>query len=375
MITKKLALHMCMFGCDPEFFIEKDKQIIGSEKVIDIKKGLEIESDSILGKNGSCYHKENKSKFVVDGVQIELNPRPDRCRARIGNELSICFTQLQEKLKEDKALKVNFKTTVKVSKKELDSLNPKSKVFGCAPSKSLANKGKESAITINAEKYRYRSAGGHIHIGKDEMYPTLPTPMLDNPERFVALLDILLGNICVLIDRNEGNIERRRIYGKAGEYRTPPHGVEYRTLSNFWLRSYPLMSFVMGMARMAVSVINDSTETDDYEKELLALVDMDDIHKAINENDFNLAQSNFNKIKPFIVAHCDIDQSLHEDTLPAFEYFVARGIDHWWKGDPMKHWIELPEGHDRGWETFLKTTVAREMNKPTIQKALKKFLA
>ena len=38
--------------------------------------------------------------------------------------------------------------------------------------------------------------------------------------------------------------KRRELYGKAGAYRVKPYGVEYRVLSNFWLKSPALMQWV-----------------------------------------------------------------------------------------------------------------------------------
>ena len=59
---KKLTyLNYVTLGCDPEFFFSKNGAIVGSEKVLD-KNGFVV--------NGS-------SKFVIDGVQAELNPIPN----------------------------------------------------------------------------------------------------------------------------------------------------------------------------------------------------------------------------------------------------------------------------------------------------------
>ena len=40
-----------------------------------------------------------------------------------------------------------------------------------------------------------------------------------------------------------------------------------------------------------------------------------------------------------------------------FEYFVKKGVNYWFKDDPIKHWTTMLEGHDRGWESFLIRTV------------------
>ena len=362
-LTEKIQAFTVTFGCDPEFFFEKKGHIIGSEKIISIEKGLPVKLDT--KKNGSCSSNTAASKFIVDGVQAEINPKPDTCRARLGNEISACFRTLYETIKSDPELSVNFLPTVKITKDELMSLNEKSRVFGCSPSKNSDKKSQNVVALRDPAKYKYRSAGGHIHLGSDSYGGNVKAAMRE-PARLVQIMDIIVGNTCVLIDRDPGNIERRKVYGRAGEYRTPSYGVEYRTLSNFWLRSYPLMSFVMNLSRLSVNILASSMPGRDFEAELLSMVDMRNIRKAINTNDFKLAWSNFQAIKPFIVRTMMENGDnfpLTVNNLPAFEFFVSKGIDFWFKEDPIEHWMKIPEGHTCGWENFLKNIVTPIMMK------------
>ena len=362
-LTEKIQSYTVMFGCDPEFFFEKKGQIIGSEKIIDIEKGLNIKKTGTYTGSTSGL---KESKFVVDGVQAELNPKPDTCRARLGNEISQCFRTLYEKMKEDKDLCINFLPTVEIKKEELMSLNEKSRVFGCSPSKNIDKNSRNIVSLRDPKTYKYRSAGGHIHLGEANNYDNVHIAMKE-PERIVNIMDIIVGNTCVLIDRDPGNKERRKVYGRAGEYRTPKYGLEYRTLSNFWLRSYPLMSFVMSLSRLSVSIIANSMPGRDFEKDLLDCVDIKKVRKAINRNDFKLAWDNFQAIKPFI-ARTIIPEGgdsfpLTTSNLNAFEFFVSKGIDFWFKENPIEHWMKIPEGHTCGWENFLKNTVTPQMMK------------
>ncbi|MFA5695835.1 MAG: hypothetical protein WC917_00015 [Bacilli bacterium] len=362
-ITEKVQTYTVTFGCDPEFFFEKNGQIIGSEKIIDINKGLIVQKDTNRTVNGSTT--PGQSKFIVDGVQAEINPKPDTCRARLGNEISQCFRTLYKKMQEDKDLKVNFLPTVKINKKELMSLDAKSRVFGCSPSKNIDKKSQNIVSLRDPAKYKYRSAGGHIHIGSGDNYGNnAVTTIMKEPERLVAIMDIIVGNTCVLIDRDPGNKERRKVYGRAGEYRTPKYGIEYRTLSNFWLRSYPLMSFVMNLSRLSVNILASSMPGRDFERELLETVDIKKVRKAINTNNFDLAWANFQKIKPFLVRTMQENGDnfpLTINNIGAFEFFVAKGLDFWFKENPIEHWMKIPEGHTCGWENFLKNIVTPKM--------------
>ena len=349
-IETPVAGFSVKLGCDPEFFFKKNGQVIGSEKVIDIKNGLQM---------------SNKvSRFIVDGVQAELNPAPNSCRANLANEISYCFKVLRDKLKAEHGdVSTSFSPVEEISKDELASLDTSSRVFGCAPSMNTNPESRGSATLVDPSEYRYRSAGGHIHLGRNilenggNVSYNAYCAKLDNPEALIPVMDILVGNTCVLIDRDPGNIERRKVYGRAGEYRTPAHGIEYRTLSNFWLRAYPLMSLVMSLARFSSDIVSNPPE---YSETLLSLVNMDDIHKAINENDFDLAMSNYQKVKPFILAAAQASGDRHpitKNNVDDFEYFVKLGIDYWFTRDPIEHWTNLPECHTGGWECFLMYTV------------------
>lgn len=344
--SKEIKLYLIMFGCDPEFFFTKGGLVVGAEKV--------LPKDGIVAENNTS----TKSRIIIDGVQAELNPAPATCRQLLAKEISRCFVSVRDTI--DKDFKLDFSQTVEVPKENFDDLSDGSKKFGCMPSKNAYKTAKASKITVDPTVYRSRSAGGHIHLGRYQ-----GTTSLDKrPKRTVAMMDLIVGNTSVLIDRDEGNIERRKNYGRAGEYRTPKHGIEYRTLSNFWLKDYALMSFVMGLSRLAVSIVEEGLD-----KKFLKLVDMEDVEKAINNNDFDLAYENFLKIEPLISEITP--KTFHENhalsayNIPHFKYFVEKGLAHWFKTDPYKHWLEMNLNYynKKGWESFLQDVVRVEMEK------------
>jgi hypothetical protein len=194
------------------------------------------------------------------------------------------------------------------------------------------------------------------------------------PELLAKLMDIMVGIPSVLLDRNPLAAERRKLYGRAGEYRTPPHGFEYRTLSNYWLRAYPLMSLVFGLTRQALALpYFDAKEggVNRWSLKLLTGIDLNQVQKAINKNDQDLAFKIWSSsIRPFIVENYqetpDFTQagdwagwSLDPRNIEDFDFFLEKGLDHWFKEDPLTHWCNLPDGHRKGWESFLINTVRR----------------
>lgn len=354
---KKLQYGIVTLGCDPEFFFSKKGKIIGSEKILP-KEGLTIGYGT--------------SKIIIDGVQAELNPEANTCRERLAFNIKKCFETISLTLKNNKGIKTDFSQTIEISKKELNSLAKESRTFGCAPSKNIHNPKSKIAIK-DASTYKYRSAGGHIHLGTYNGYGSgdiqiKTNKAIKNDKHLVPMLDIIVGNTCVLIDRDPGNIERRKVYGRAGEYRLPSHGLEYRTLSNFWLQNYQLFSLATGLARFAVLIIANSSKSNNIEKKIKSRIRMKDIENAINNNDYNLAYKNFKRIRSIIKTIVPKEQldghfPLNKENMTEFEYFITKGKDHFFKEDPIKHWTKHENTERIGWERFLMKQVKTEREK------------
>lgn len=351
-------------GCDPEFFFKFKGEIVGAEKFIPTKGLTAMQDSRGFG--------STQSKFIIDGVQAELNPRPDQCRANLANEIAACFKTLYEELKKrGNDVTADFSRIVEISKENLMQLDEKSRMFGCAPSKTIyKTKAGVKIADVDPTEYRVRAAGGHIHIG------TVPFSGYENRieralttdhKKTVAMLDLICGNTCVLVDRDPGNIERRKVYGKAGEFRLPAHGLEYRTLSNFWLTAYPLMSMAFGMARLAVQIVADPNH-EMLINEFTNKVKAKNVRDAINNNDFDLAMDNFSKIENLILELCGTSGGAYpidKINIKEFYYFISKiqsdGLGYWFKEDPLMHWVKLKEAHTGGFYDYLLCEVKKDM--------------
>lgn len=357
-----------ILGCDPEFFIRSKGEVIGAEKVLP-EKGL---------KAGAGL----ASKFVIDGVQAELNPIPSSCRALLAAEIAACFKTLDEELKKkDKGFTVDFSRTIEISKEALMDLEEKSRVFGCAPSNNIYQKVTGLKLDkVDPTEYRTRAAGGHIHLGIVQD-TNLDRALTTDHLRTVQMLDLICGNTSVLMDRDPGNIERRKVYGKAGEYRLPKHGLEYRTLSNFWLHSYPLMSCAFGLARLAVQLMGDPKNHEEFYSQFTGSVDMDNVALAINNNDYDLAMENFLRIAPLLkeVTTTTSRYPINGANIELFLHFVDTiknsGLEYWFKDDPMTHWTKNVAYQSMGFWDFAKTTIKADLNKAKAKTVTKKEVA
>lgn len=320
-------MGLVMMGCDPELFLKSKRNVVASKELIP-KEGMKA----------SVY---SSSKIVQDGVQIELNPSPEYCRALLGNNIAKCFKAIKNKLDETN-MSLDFSQKVTIKKEVFEKLPDDTKKFGCAPSNNSYT-GSVNVVDVNPLTERTRVAGGHIHIGCKNYITDHIT--------FVKLLDIIVGNTCVMIDTNRSNKIRRKIYGRAGDYRLPAHGVEYRTLSNFWLQSYQLTSMVLALVNIAYGVMTEKK----YQPWLDA-VETERIVNAINDNNVKLAIDNFLKIRHLFpkgnkyVADSTNGSELY--STDRFMKFVEKGKDFYFKEDILTHWVTNPEGHGNGWESW-----------------------
>ena len=139
--------------------------------------------------------------------------------------------------------------------------HPMSRVFGCEPDYNAYTK--KANPKPKPEHKGMRSAGGHIHV--ETKLPKLEV---------VKAMDLFLGLPSVLMD---DGMERKKLYGKAGAFRGKPYGVEYRTLSNFWVFKPELIDWVWRNTARALAFVEQKTPVGDQsEKEIRAIIDTND---------------------------------------------------------------------------------------------------
>lgn len=260
-------------GSDPEFWV-KDA------------KGNFIASSEII-KDGDW------EGIIRDGLAVELNPFPETCRQIAFNSISNLMLNLMDFLPEGYSLSFETKATFK--KRYFNKLSDKEKQLGCQPSHNIYGEFRIPPEIVN-ENVRY--GGGHIHLGYNYAYTDNNLLKEIGVDDIVRMLDIVCGNTLVMFDQSKGSTERRKYYGRAGEYRLKSYGLEYRVPSNFWLKDYKLFGLATGLARLALNISVRPL----LRKRILGAVNQDDIIKAINDNDYDLALSNYKKIEGIIAS-------------------------------------------------------------------------
>ena len=150
--------------------------------------------------------------------------------------------------------------------------HPAAHIFGCEPDyDAWTNKVNKKPQPPHPFM---RSAGGHIHIETQK-----------DPYDVVRNCDLYLGVASVLMDSGE---DRKQLYGKAGACRPKPYGVEYRTLSNFWIFEDRLIDWVFRNTARAEATAG-TWDVAEYADSILEAINNNNKQVALSlVNEFNL---------------------------------------------------------------------------------------
>lgn len=200
----------------------------------------------------------------TDNVMVEFCVPPASDPVGLYNDIQFCLAYINGML--PKGIETTILASARLDSKYLKS--KQAKTFGCDPDFNVYSLSQNDAPS---NKTNLRSAGGHIHVGYDQHN------QVDNMKIVIAM-DLFLGLPSILLDKDT---ERRKMYGKAGCFREKSYGVEYRTLSNFWIASQESVTWAFEQTHKAVefALNNDWLEAQEQA----------DIQLAINNQDLDLA--------------------------------------------------------------------------------------
>jgi hypothetical protein len=180
--------------------------------------------------------------------------------------------------------------------------------FGCDPDMDawkLVVNDPPCAIGLN-----FRSCGGHIHVGhvEGDGNEFLLEPM--GKVHVVRMMDLVHGIISVVMDDSPEAIERRKLYGKAGCHRPTDYGVEYRTLSNFWLKDPDLARLMDSLTGDVLKIVRENRH-----EQLVETIGKDAIVNTINNGDVETAKALFDD---------HVKELLSEKSLAMLEVCMAK---------------------------------------------------
>jgi hypothetical protein len=202
---------------------------------------------------------DNKgSALQEDNVMLEFNTIPAHNSNAWVNNINKVLVHVFEELRA-KGLVVDISPSVEFKEHQL--MSEQAKQMGCEPDAS-AWTGEDNELISPMRLKNLRTAGGHIHVsfkvdGED--------PRMMHKRNLIRMLDITLGVPSILLDDDS---RRREFYGRAGAYRNKADDrVEYRTLSNFWIKNDTLKEWAFNGVVDAIRKLNsygDITKTSNW---------------------------------------------------------------------------------------------------------------
>jgi len=226
-------MALLTIGADPEFFLET------------IKKNTIVPSQGrVIGTKSEPFYIGDGFATQRDNVAAEYNIPPASNIDDFVNYITTGKQLLLNSIEYNKRrnLRISKRSSALINSKYLD--NEEALNFGCQPDFNAWGVC-ENIIDRDAVDPRFRCVGGHVHVGYTKKFPEI------NPLSLVRYMDLVLGVPSVFLDEDT---DRRKLYGKAGAYRPTGYGIEYRTLSNFWIHDPKLTGFIWNATILALSM-------------------------------------------------------------------------------------------------------------------------
>ena len=223
---------MFSFGSDPEVFIAKNGKIVNA---IDL-----------------LPNKENKisrgfTSIYYDNVLAEMQISPAETASECVHNFRKAFQILQEIIK-DHEIKIESAHWFD----DEDLLLKDSRVVGCNSEFCAYTLDQINPPQEIIQNTGFRTAGGHIHLGGNDLFDDSKGIL-----NTVRMLDLFVGIPSILLDNDTTQKYRRKIYGHAGSHRIPDHGLEYRCLGNFWLKSPRLVELIFDLTEHTINFIEN----------------------------------------------------------------------------------------------------------------------
>jgi len=218
-------------GCDPELFLK----ISGKFKSV---------HDLLPGTKEQPYQVPYGA-IQVDGVAAEFNIYPALNQEQFLFHIKEVKDALYEQLcinMVERGIRGPFALVAEpvayFDQKYFDTLPDTPKLLGCQPDFD-AYSGAQNDPPCTVEPFR--TGAGHIHIGWGEYLDP------NDPEHFITCRDVVRQLDAVLYplaDFWDKDTKRRTLYGQKGSFRPRTYGVEYRPLSNAWLKDKDTIKLV-----------------------------------------------------------------------------------------------------------------------------------
>lgn len=222
---------MMTFGSDPEFFVVRDGRPVSAIGIVE----------------GDIEHRINIKghEFYYDNVLAECAIKPGSTKSEVLQNFAECIKIYSEMVWPHK-----LETRASHEFTDTELAHDGARKVGCSPDMCAYEVAQKVPPIYEIENGNLRSSGGHVHVGADVLISNGPEPAF-----CVFMWDLLLGVTSLHLDKDPSAKVRRTLYGQPGRYRTKPYGLEYRTLSSFWLRSPRLVGLIYDLTQLVIDIV------------------------------------------------------------------------------------------------------------------------
>lgn len=238
-------------GTDPEFFLKKDGNFVSAIPLIGDEE------------NGTKYNPIKMpcgATIQRDNVAVEIATVPVASADEFVHSIHTAMAGMRAMIPSE--YEIAIVPSALFPESELE--HPEAMEFGCDPDFNAWTYKQNKIATCFSSNLR--TCGAHVHVS----HPFLES--MDNKIRMIRMMDVYLGLYFTIHDNSEEAIRRRNLYGKAGAYRPTlypngDHGVEYRTLSNYWIKNDNNIHLIYGLTSFALHdvIVN-------YDQELIRIL-------------------------------------------------------------------------------------------------------
>lgn len=248
-----------LIGCDPEVFVKQ--------------QGIFKSAYGLIRGDKANPFKIRNGAVQVDGMALEFNIDPAATPEQFVFNVKDVFDQMCRMVPD---YEVTISPVAHFDYDYMQRQPQEALELGCDPDYNAW----ERRANIKPNSTRpMRTASGHVHIGWGSGFDAQSQEHMSYCAEVTKQMDFFLGLPSLFYD---DDLLRREMYGKAGCFRSKHYGMEYRTLSNAWLKSDDLMQWVFEAAKKS------------YEEFLNGRILADihgDIQRIINESDKEAAMN------------------------------------------------------------------------------------
>lgn len=250
-----------LVGADPEVFVRAGGKFVSAHNMI---AGSKHEPFPV--QNGAVQ---------VDGMALEFNITPASTPHDFVYNINTVRRQLERMIPKDHVLSIS--AAADFDPEYMAKQPEDAKKLGCEPDFNAYSR----QINPSPEQHpTMRVAGGHVHLGWGEDFEPFSISHFDACCTVVKQLDFWLGLPSIILDHDT---KRKQMYGKAGAFRPKPYGVEYRTLSNFWIENDDLIGLVFNNTKAGFTMLAEGTDlSEKYGDICQQTIDTNDKTRAIN---------------------------------------------------------------------------------------------